>query len=85
MDIAKISNFFWILFEGREYAFALINKYERVGEGDYLNFKVVRPVPENVFVIIPVVRIAQKVVMLEFTNVLHSFQSRVTLALINYK
>ena len=84
-DIAKIEKFFWIDFDGRQYPFAVIRKYEREREDEYLNFIVVKPVPSNGELVIPVMRIVQKVVMLEFTDILHSFQSRVTLVLKNYK
>lgn len=84
--VAKIEKFFWIAFDGRQFPFAVIRKYERVREGElYLNFVVVEPVLSNDLLIVPVMRIVQKVVMLEFTDILHSFESRVTLVLKNYK
>lgn len=84
-DVAKIEKFFYIHFDGRQYPFAVVFKYEKAREDEYLNFDVVKPAPSNDFLILPLTRIVQKVVILEFTDVLDSFQSRVTLALRNYK
>lgn len=85
LDVASIYCLFFVLFDGKEYPLAVVNVFPRANPYNYFKFKVVNPIPSDEALIISVTRIVKKVVMMEFTNILPSFNTRQTLAFSHYK